>query len=127
MEKAEAIWLHKSGNLIKGLILSYLTTGVGLLLLAWLLLKFQLDAGKVSVGILAIYILSGLTGGIYIGRKMEKKRYLWGGLLGGLYWFILMGIRIFSGDGINQGLKSAFLILLICAGSTAFGAMTSGM
>lgn len=43
------------------------------LLLALLLLKYQLDERKVSAGILAVYILSGLSGGIYMGKQQKEK------------------------------------------------------
>ena len=64
MDTGKNIWIQKSSRVIKGLIVSYLVSGAGLLLLALLLLKYQLDERKVSAGILAVYILSGLSGGI---------------------------------------------------------------
>lgn len=116
----------KSSRVIKGLIVSYLVSGAGLLLLALLLLKYQLDERKVSAGILAVYILSGLSGGIYMGKTAERKRYLWGMILGSIYWGILMLLTIFSGAGTGSGVKGAFLTLLICAGSSTLGAMVTG-
>ena len=91
-----------------------------------LLLKYQLDERKVSAGILAVYILSGLSGGIYMGKTAERKRYLWGMILGSIYWGILMLLTIFSGAGTGSGVKGAFLTLLICAGSSTLGAMVTG-
>ena len=120
------IWIQKSSRVIKGLIVSYLVSGAGLLLLALLLLKYQLDERKVSAGILAVYILSGLSGGIYMGKTAERKRYLWGMILGSIYWGILMLLTIFSGAGTGSGVKGAFLTLLICAGSSTLGAMVTG-
>lgn len=86
MDTGKNIWIQKSSRVIKGLIVSYLVSGAGLLLLALLLLKYQLDERKVSAGILAVYILSGLSGGIYMGKTAERKRYLWGMILGSIYW-----------------------------------------
>ena len=85
MDTGKNIWIQKSSRVIKGLIVSYLVSGAGLLLLALLLLKYQLDERKVSAGILAVYILSGLSGGIYMGKTAERKRYLWGMILGSIY------------------------------------------
>ena len=117
MDTGKNIWIQKSSRVIKGLIVSYLVSGAGLLLLALLLLKYQLDERKVSAGILAVYILSGLSGGIYMGKTAERKRYLWG---------MLMLLTIFSGAGTGSGVKGAFLTLLICAGSSTLGAMVTG-
>lgn len=126
MDTGKNIWIQKSCRVIKGLIVSYLVSGAGLLLLALLLLKYQLDERKVSAGILAVYILSGLSGGIYMGKTAERKRYLWGMILGSIYWGILMLLTIFSGAGTGSGVKGAFLTLLICAGSSTLGAMVTG-
>ena len=126
LDTGKNICIQKSSRVIKGLIVSYLVSGAGLLLLALLLLKYQLDERKVSAGILAVYILSGLSGGIYMGKTAERKRYLWGMILGSIYWGILMLLTIFSGAGTGSGVKGAFLTLLICAGSSTLGAMVTG-
>ena len=126
LDTGKNIWIQKSSRVITGLIVSYLVSGAGLLLLALLLLKYQLDERKVSAGILAVYILSGLSGGIYMGKTAERKRYLWGMILGSIYWGILMLLTIFSGAGTGSGVKGAFLTLLICAGSSTLGAMVTG-
>ena len=126
LDTGKNIWIQKSSSVIKCLIVSYLVSGAGLLLLALLLLKYQLDERKVSAGILAVYILSGLSGGIYMGKTAERKRYLWGMILGSIYWGILMLLTIFSGAGTGSGVKGAFLTLLICAGSSTLGAMVTG-
>ena len=73
LDTGKNIWIQKSSRVIKGLIVSYLVSGAGLLLLALLLLKYQLDERKVSAGILAVYILSGLSGGIYMGKTAERE------------------------------------------------------
>jgi len=98
LDTGKNIWIQKSSRVIKGLIVSYL----------------------------AVYILSGLSGGIYMGKTAERKRYLWGMILGSIYWGILMLLTIFSGGGTGSGVKGAFLTLLICAGSSTLGAMVTG-
>ena len=73
LDTGKSIWIQKSSRVVKGLIVSYLVSGTGLLLLALLLLKCQLDEGKVSAGILAVYVLSGLCGGNLYGKNSGKK------------------------------------------------------
>ena len=99
MDTGKNIWIQKSSRVIKGLIVSYLVSGAGLLLLALLLLKYQLDERKVSAGILAVYILSGLSGGIYMGKTAERKRYLWGMILGSIYTSYLCRVVNFGSNG----------------------------
>lgn len=127
METDKMFWIQKLGRITKGLIITYLFTGGGLLLLAFLLLKFQLNEAKVSAGIIGIYVLANITGGIYIGKKTEQKRYLWGIFLGTVYWGILMAITFFCKTETGQGIQGGFLTLLICTGSAALGAMLAGV
>ena len=61
-----------------------------------------------------------------MGKTAERKRYLWGMILGSMYWIILMLITILSGAGTGTGVKGAFLTLLICAGASTLGAMVMG-
>lgn len=77
MDTGKNIWIQKSSRVIKGLIVSYLVSGAGLLLLALLLLKYQLDERKVSAGILAVYILSGLWEE-FIWEKQQKEKDICG-------------------------------------------------
>ena len=55
MDTGKNIWIQKSSRVIKGLIVSYLVSGAGLLLLALLLLKYQLDERKVVFWLFIFY------------------------------------------------------------------------
>ena len=56
-------------RVLKALLLSYVVTGVLLLLLALLLYKMQLGEKEVSAGIVAVYLTATLTGGT--GRRED--------------------------------------------------------
>ena len=134
LDTGKNIWIQKSSRVIKGLIVSYLVSGAGLLLLALLLLKYQLDERKVSAELKWDKSAEGAIAQIkekeyalrFQGKTAERKRYLWGMILGSIYWGILMLLTIFSGAGTGSGVKGAFLTLLICAGSSTLGAMVTG-
>ena len=53
---------------LKALLVSYVVTGMLLLILAMLLYKFDLDEKSVSAGIIAIYVASTLIGGLVLGK-----------------------------------------------------------
>ena len=72
---------QKMMSLIKGLIVAYLITGSLLLLLALLLYKLELDEGKVTIGIIVIYVVSCFFGGFLVGKKAGTQKFLWGMLL----------------------------------------------
>ena len=68
----KAMWMLKS------LLVSYIVTGVLLVVLAMLLYRLELNEKTVSASIVAIYVLSTLAGGFILGKLMKVKRYIWG-------------------------------------------------
>ena len=75
---------HAEGNkkivlkVLSTLLIMYILTGVALFVLAFLLYKMELTENIVTIGITAIYVVSGLLGGIIIGKRMKTRRFLWG-------------------------------------------------
>ena len=56
------VYTGSAVRIMKALLVSYLVTGLLLLLIAGLLYRFRLDEGKVQIGIIATYILSCFSG-----------------------------------------------------------------
>ena len=79
MERKSFKWM------IVDLMFMYIVTGLGLILMAFLMEKFQLNGTFVEVGVTVIYVVSGIAGGLIAGKKMKRKKFLWGLLLGSLY------------------------------------------
>ena len=75
---------HAEGNrkivlkVLSTLLIMYILTGVALFVLAFLLYKMELTENIVTIGITVIYVVSGLLGGIIIGKRMKTRRFLWG-------------------------------------------------
>ena len=110
---------------LKSLMVSYVITGILLLLLAVALYKLELNEKAVSAAITAIYIIATLLGGIIIGKLARVRRYLWGLGLGIGYFALLLLItlgvyRTLNGDAVN--LVTAFIL---CAGGGMAGGMLS--
>ena len=82
---------HAEGNkkivlkVLSTLLIMYILTGVALFVLAFLLYKMELTENIVTIGITAIYVVSGLLGGIIIGKRMKTRRFLWGIIMGAAY------------------------------------------
>ena len=55
-------------RVLKALLCAYVLTGILLLLLTGLLYKWNLDEGKVTAGIIVIYVVSTFIGGFMIGK-----------------------------------------------------------
>ena len=54
-------------KILSTLLVMYILTGAALFLLAFLLYKMELTENIVTFGIMVIYVVSGLVGGIIIG------------------------------------------------------------
>ena len=108
---------------IKSLLASYIVTGILLLVLTFFMYKFELNEKFVSAAIVGIYVVSTLIGGMIIGKLTKSKRYLWGMVLGIIYFVLLLLITLGVYRTLNGDSVSIVTSLILCAG----GGMTGGM
>lgn len=108
---------------IKSLLASYIVTGILLLVLTFFMYKFELNEKIVSAAIVGIYVVSTLIGGMIIGKLTKSKRYLWGMVLGIIYFVLLLLITLGVYRNLNGDSVSIVTSLILCAG----GGMTGGM
>lgn len=107
----------------KGLLAAYGITAVLLMLLALLLLKFQLPWGAVTAGVMVTYLLSCFLGGFLLGKGIGKNKFLWGLALGAAYFILLMILSGIAVPGSFGGVGRLFATLLLCCA----GGMAGGM
>lgn len=110
-------------SLLKALLASYIVTGILLFILALFLYRFDWDEQMVTIGIVAIYVISTFTAGFILGKLKKEKKFLWGFLIGTLYFamlvFISFGVyRSFAGNGTNM-----LTTFCLCAGGGTLGGM----
>src|SRR5699024_3431255 len=86
-------------NLLGALLCSWVVTAVLLLVLALLLWKLNLKEGQISVGITVTYLLSCFAGGWVLGRRTQKRKFLFGLLLGVCYFLLLLAISMIAHPG----------------------------
>lgn len=115
----------KAKVVLKSLLCSYTLTGILLLILAFLLFKMDLSEAAVSVGIVVIYILSCFLGGLLLGRKMKKQKYVWGLILGTGYFLLLAGVSCLVEKGFSMNPAQVVTTMAICAGGGTLGGMIS--
>lgn len=108
---------------IKSLLASYIVTGILLLVLTFFMYKFELNEKIVSAAIVGIYVVSTLIGGMIIGKLTKSKRYLWGMVLGIIYFVLLLLITLGVYRTLNGDSVSIVTSLILCTG----GGMTGGM
>lgn len=112
-------------RILKALLVSYLVTGIFLLLLAGLLYRFQLDEGKIRIGIIITYILSCFTGGFLAGKMMKNRQFLWGVLLGLLYFLIMMLVSLAVNRELQSSTAGFVTAFVLCMGGGMLGGMLS--
>lgn len=110
---------------IKSLLASYIVTGILLLVLTFFMYKFELNEKIVSAAIVGIYVVSTLIGGVIIGKLTKSKRYLWGMVLGILYFVLLLLITLGVYRTLNGDSVSIVTSLILCAGGGMAGGMIS--
>lgn len=94
-----------------------------LLVLALVLFRFGMTEKGVELGVMAIYLLSNFAGGFMAGKSAGKRKYLWGGAVGGTYFLLLAVISYITGMG--NGEMSGLTALLLCMSGGMLGGMLS--
>lgn len=110
-------------TLLKILLLMYIITGIMLLILTVLLSKLQLSEGAVSVAVVAIYVLSGFVGGLVAGKKMKSRKFLWGMVMGGCYFLVLVIGSVLFHQGMEMDITRFATTLVLCIASGMVGGM----
>ena len=105
------------------LVLAYLITTVGLMVLAFLLFKFPMGESAVSVGIIVIYILSTFLASFICGKKCKSRKFLWGLAIGSSYFVILFLLSLVVTESVVALGTNVVTSMLICAGSGMLGGM----
>lgn len=110
---------------LKALLVSYIITGILLLILTFLMYKIELNEKSVAAAIVAVYLVSTLIGGIIIGKLARVKRYLWGMGLGIVYFGLLLLITLGVYRTLNGDAANLMTTFILCAGGGMAGGMLS--
>ncbi len=111
--------------LLKCLLFAYLATAGLLLLLALLLYRFNLSENTVSFGVIAIYVVVTFLAGLWTGKRMKTRKFIWGLLIGCLYFIVLVLVSLAVNHGLSDVASNFVTVLLLCAGSGMMGGMVS--
>lgn len=105
------------------LLCMYVITGAALLLLAFLLYRLKLQEYMVSIGIMVIYVAAGLAGGFLAGKKMGSRKFLWGILMGAVYFLILLAGSVILNRGLDASVVHMITTLVMCMAAGMIGGM----
>lgn len=110
-------------SLAKCLFASYLLTAALLLILALLLYKVGLTEKIVSVAIIAIYVVSTFLAGILAGKKMQNRKFLWGLLMGIVYFLILLIASLLVNHSVGMMGRDVLTSFILCSAGGMLGGM----
>lgn len=112
-------------KILKGVIWSligaYLVSGILLLIIAFLMYKTGLSDGTLAIGMGLIYIISNVVGGLIIGRYVDKRKFIWGLIIGLVYIVILYLIGCVLGGDCKIG--EIILPMVLSVVGSVFGAV----
>ena len=112
-------------DIFVSLVGGYGLTFLGIVILALLLLMFQISEDMVDVGIILIYILACLGTGIIMGKRTKLKKFFWGMIGGGMYFFVLLIMSMLLHNSLGGEGRDMITVLVICVGSGTLGGMIS--
>ena len=112
-------------DFIKILFVMYFVTFILLLLLAWVLFKMEPGEMVSKVWLIAVYIISGFLGGFLIGKRTKSKKFLWGCLIGVLYFAILFAVSLLLYKGLAGDWMHLVTTCILCIASGTAGGMIS--
>ena len=107
------------------LVTMYIITGILLLLLAFLMYRMDLAEPVVNGAIIAIYIIAGFLGGFLMGKRAGAKKYLWGLLMGALYYGVLLLVGVILHQGLDAEPVHLLSTMVLCLLSATAGGMIS--
>ncbi len=107
------------------LIVGFSITAAGVVILAVCLLLCSISEEMVDVGILIIYIISCFGAGMIIGRKRKTRRFLWGMLIGVVYYSVLYLTSFLLVGPSHSVMNDVVTTLMICCGGATIGGMLS--
>lgn len=110
---------------IKILFAMYIVTGILLLILAVMLYKFELGENIVNIGVIVTYIVAGFLGGFVLGKVKQNRKFLWGMMIGGAYFLILILASVVFQKGFSNDISHFATTFVLCVASGMAGGMLS--
>ena len=77
----------------------------------------------VKIGIVVIYVISGVAGGVIAGKMRGEQKFLWGLTAGIVYFAVLFLVSFAVQKGMPEEPVKIFTTLVLCGASGMAGGM----
>ena len=98
-------------NIFMAIVRSFIVSFMLLLIFAMIMYASDVSNNVVGVMVVITYFVSTLIGGFYVGSRVNEKKFMWGIILGIVYFVLLMIVSVISNKG-DVALDISVLILL---------------
>ena len=82
-----------------------------------------MSEGIVSIAISAIYVVATFVAGFIAGKKLKNRKFLWGMLMGAVYFLVLAVISLLVNQSVGNMGNSFLTTLTLCAAGGTLGGM----
>lgn len=111
--------------LLRSLIVSYLLSGVLLLVLSFALYRLRLGESQINLAVFLVYGAACLIGGLLAGKGIASRRFFWGLLSGMLYFAVLFLMSWIMAHGAMPEFSRSMSVLSCCIAGGMIGGMIS--
>lgn len=111
--------------LLKVLAAQGVITLIAIFVLSFIMFKTNASANVLQFAIIAIYVITNFIGGFIIGKSIGKQKFVWGLIVGAVYFILLSIVSFIIHKAFYQDVGYAMTVLGICAGSGMLGGMLS--
>lgn len=101
------------------------TTGLLILLMSFLFYKTHISDSGINAGVIITYLLSTFIGGFIYGKVKDRRKFLYGIMIGTIYFCVLAVCSYIIGGSIGIAEKDGIIALLCCIGGGMAGGMIS--
>ena len=119
-------WRIHMIRIVKAMVVSVLLSAVLVVAVAYVLYKTDFTSAWEQIFVVLIYLLPCLAGGWCMGRMEKKRKFLWGGIVGCIFFLLLLMAALLT-PGVKEGLDvgERIRVLMICLLGGIAGGMLS--
>ena len=110
-------------QMIKALMAAGLITVLSLALLSFWMYKSDPGEKVFGLAFILTYIAAGFLGGLCMGHKMDRRKFLWGMSTGLCYYLLLTALAVWVVPGQMESTSKWLFTGLLCMGSGCIGGM----
>lgn len=111
--------------IIKTIVFMIITTVVMILLMTLLFYKAEIDEKGIRIGAVITYFITTFIGGFIFGKVNESKKYLFGLMIGAVYFILLIICSAVLGSSGNMFSGRMAIAMISCLAGGMLGGMIS--